>query len=152
MFTLTPELIAQMQQYLTMALVPSIIWGILQIVATWIVFKKAGEAGWKCLIPIYSSYIFFKIADKKGSFWIVLVLGIISGVFTALAGALNMPLLALPGLICMVIAVIINITVYYNLSVNFGHGVGYTLGLLFLNPIFMLILAFGSSQYKANRQ
>lgn len=35
----------------------------------------------------------------------------------------------------------------HKLSVSFGHGVGFTLGLIFLNPIFTLILAFGSSEY-----
>ena len=39
------------------------------------------------------------------------------------------------------------IKVYIKLSEAFGHGAGFGLGLIFLNPIFMPILAFGSSQY-----
>jgi len=30
-------------------------------------------------------------------------------------------------------------------SVTFGHGIGFTLGLIFLGPIFVLIIAFGST-------
>ena len=29
----------------------------------------------------------------------------------------------------------------------FGHGVGFAIGMLFFEPIFMLILGFGSSAY-----
>lgn len=36
----------------------------------------------------------------------------------------------------------------HKLSRSFGHKFGFTLGLIFLNPIFLLILAFGkNSQY-----
>ncbi|MCR5651378.1 MAG: DUF5684 domain-containing protein [Lachnospiraceae bacterium] len=33
------------------------------------------------------------------------------------------------------------------MSKSFGHGFGFTLGLLFLSPLFTLILGLGSSQY-----
>ena len=42
---------------------------------------------------------------------------------------------------------IILIIVYNDLSKSFGHGVGFTLGLIFLSLIFYYILAFGSSRY-----
>ena len=35
----------------------------------------------------------------------------------------------------------------YKLSKAFGHGVGFTVGLFFLRPIFLLILGFGGSVY-----
>ena len=44
--------------------------------------------------------------------------------------------------------IIIGIIVANDLSNAFGHGLGFTLGLIFLSPIFMLILAFGSSEYR----
>ena len=34
------------------------------------------------------------------------------------------------------------------LSLSFGKGVGFTLGLLFLSPIFYPILAFSNAEYK----
>ena len=36
----------------------------------------------------------------------------------------------------------------YGLSKAFGKGVGYILGLLFLNTIFLLILGYGCSKYQ----
>ena len=40
----------------------AIIVGILTIIANWKIFTKAGEKGWKSLIPIYNTIILFKIA------------------------------------------------------------------------------------------
>ena len=39
------------------------------------------------------------------------------------------------------------IVVMNDLSKAFGHGLGFTLGLIFLSPIFYLMLGFGSSHY-----
>ena len=36
----------------------------------WVVFQKAGIAGWKSIIPIYNSYCLFKIAWGNG--WVFL--------------------------------------------------------------------------------
>ena len=41
------------------------------------------------------------------------------------------------------------IWVWHRISVRFGQGVGFTVGLILLHPIFLLILAFGSAQYQA---
>jgi hypothetical protein len=42
---------------------------------------------------------------------------------------------------------VILIIVLFNLSQSFGHGGGFTVGLIFLPWIFLAILAWGSSQY-----
>ena len=60
--------------YVTFALA----WWILQIVANWRIFTKAGEAGWKSLIPVYSDYISYKIAWQTSYFWLVFILGIVA--------------------------------------------------------------------------
>jgi len=39
------------------------------------------------------------------------------------------------------------IIVVHNLSVSFGKGVGFTIGLLLLSIIFYPMLAFGDAQY-----
>lgn len=39
---------------------------ILVIVAMWKIFQKAGEPGWKAIIPFYNSYTMYKIVwDTK---------------------------------------------------------------------------------------
>ena len=43
-------------------------WWLLQIIANWRIFTKAGEAGWKSIIPIYGDYISYKIAWQPAYF------------------------------------------------------------------------------------
>jgi hypothetical protein len=43
--------------------------------------------------------------------------------------------------------IIFLIIVLNDLSKSFGHGVGFTLGLIFLGFIFLPVLAFGGSKY-----
>jgi hypothetical protein len=41
--------------------------------------------------------------------------------------------------------------VHHRISTRFGQGVGYTIGLTLLGPIFWLILGFGSAQYVGDK-
>jgi len=91
------------------------------IVAEWKVYVKAGQPGWAVLIPFYNFYIMLKIVGKPG-WWILL---------------LFVPL----------VNIVIGIYVIHLLSKSFGHGLGFTLGLIILSFIFYPILGFGDSKY-----
>jgi hypothetical protein len=91
------------------------------VIPYWVIFTKAGQPGWPALIPIYSTYIVLKVIGRPG-WWLLLFL---------------VPILN----------IVIFIIVLNDLSKSFGHGVGFTLGLIFLSLIFLYILAFGSSTY-----
>src|SRR5574344_323741 len=97
------------------------IWYIVLIVAQWKIFEKAGEAGWKSLIPIYNMVIWFKIVGMSP--WLVLLC------FVPIAN------------------IIVLIMAYDNLAKCFGQGTGFAIGLIFLGPIFEMILGFGNSTY-----
>ena len=87
------------------------------------VFDKAGEPGWAAIVPIYNFIVMLRIAGKPG-WWILLML--IPGV----------------NLIIMIIAMIA-------LAARFGKGTGFGLGLAFLPPIFLPMLAWGDAQPSA---
>lgn len=99
----------------------SLAMAILLIVAMWKIFVKAGEAGWKSLIPLYNEYILFKIAWGNG--WLFL-------------------LLLVP---CL--GFVVNILMLWKLSKAFGKGTGFFLGLILIPNIFYLILGLDSSEY-----
>ncbi|MDO4847574.1 MAG: DUF5684 domain-containing protein [Clostridiaceae bacterium] len=107
------------------ALIPAIIIGVIccviGIVAMWKIFTKAGEAGWKSIIPILNIYTYVKIADGNGVKFLLLCIPIVNIIF---------------GII---------FTVKFGKA--FGKSGGFIAGLIFLPFIFMLILAFGSAQY-----
>ena len=101
-----------------------LIWGaitVFYIAAMWKVFTKAGQPGWAAIIPIYNGIVMIQIAGKP-IWWILLYL--------------------IP-----VVNIVIAFIVIHNISKNFGHDVGFTLGLIFLGFIFFPILAWGESQY-----
>lgn len=129
-------------------LVFAFIWWLLQIIANWNIFTKAGEAGWKSIIPVYSDYISYKIAWQPSYFWLVFVLGIITSVANGMADSngTNTTILLIVSLIRIILA-IISILYCIKLSRAFGHGIGFAIGLIFLQPIFMLILGFGNDPY-----
>lgn len=94
---------------------------VLVIIGSWKVFTKAGKPGWACIIPFYSQYCQFDIAWGNG--W--------------------MFLLTLIPCVNIVVMIIHSI----KLAKAFGQGTGFGLGLIFLSPIFYLILGFGSAEY-----
>ncbi len=101
---------------------------VLQIVAMWKIFTKAGEAGWKSIIPVYNIITLFKISGISPLFVLVYLAAIIPYV----------------GWIA-----VIGMTIYlnYNLSKSFGKDIGFTVGLCLLGTIFYLILGFGKAEY-----
>ena len=117
-------------------------WYILLAIAYWKIFEKAGEPGWKALIPFYNTYTQFKFTWNPNMYWIVLACTIVGGCLTASEGPLTYV-----GSLLSLASAIINIIAANKLSKAFGHGVGFTIGLFFLNPIFMLILGFSSDEY-----
>lgn len=139
----------------------ALFWYIITVIATWRIFKKAGEPGWKSLIPIYNYYIMFKIVGMKGWFWAELILSIIASIIFATQNfnpygtaaevvdfnyAAN-PLIIITLLVLFVFTLVMGIVNSIRTSHAFNHGGGFAVGLFFLQPIFWLILGFGSSKY-----
>ncbi len=94
---------------------------IFEIVVFWKIFAKAGIPGWASIIPFYNIYCLYKITLGNG--WLFL---------------LNL----IP-----IVNVIIGIIVLLKLAKVFGKGVGFGIGLIFLNIIFTAIIAFDNSTY-----
>lgn len=129
-----------------MYLIFAFVWWILQIIANWNIFTKAGEAGWKSLIPIYGDYVSYKIAWQTSYFWLSFILGIVASYVSSANLNESIFLTVIATLLRIVIAVI-NIMYCVKLARAFGRGIGFAIGLILLQPIFLLILGFGSDQY-----
>lgn len=131
---------------LAVYLVISLVWYIIMVIANWRIFTKAGEAGWKSIIPVLNTYVLFKIAWNVKMFWIMFGTLIAGSVCTTIAGDQG-GVLTVIGAVFSLASCVIGIISIHKLSKSFGHGVGFTLGLIFLSPIFTLILGLGSSEY-----
>ena len=127
-------------------LILALVWWILQIIANWNIFTKAGEAGWKSLIPIYGDYVSYKIAWQTSYFWLSFILGIVAS-YVASANPDEGMFLAVIVTLLRIVLTVINIMYCVKLSRAFGHGIGFAIGFILLQPIFLLILGFGSDPY-----
>ena len=152
---------------------------VLTIIASWIMYAKAGEPGWAAIVPFYSSYVRFKIAGKKKLFWgyLVATIGIIVGciilMYEIIASGLSVMTSSYMGsyydstygyagsrigahmgmlifaviliIAAMIVALVMSILCCVGLSHAFGKGAGFACGLIFLNVIFVCIIAFNKN-------
>lgn len=91
------------------------------IICRWRIYSKAGKHGWACLVPIYSSYVYYDIVYGNGWKFLLCLIPIVGQ--------------------------IISIVAAFRLAKCFNKGAGFGLGLLFLPYIFIPMLAFGSAEY-----
>ena len=113
---------------------------IIIFVANWKLFTKAGEKGWKALIPIYSTYVKIKITFNGSKNW--LISGIILSFFSDLLGVSTTLVLLM-----FLIATVINLYVSYSFILRYNTSTGMALLSLFFPVIIMSIVAF-SNKYQ----
>lgn len=114
-------------------------------VGYWKIIAKAGKPGWKGLVPFYNEYLLFDISWESGMYWVFLILEIFYDVLKLFSYGNSLVRVVM--LFLGIAIFVIRIDFYYKLSAAFGHGVGFTIGLLCLEPVFMLILGLDSSKY-----
>lgn len=93
------------------------------LVCNWKIYEKAGEAGWKAIIPIYNKIVLLKIL--KMDWWHILIM-----IFVPFAYGIYF------------------IIFQFKLAKLFGKGIGFGFLLLFIPIIGYPILAFGDSKYE----
>jgi hypothetical protein len=132
----------------------AIIYAVLTIIARWKVFTKAGEAGWKSIIPIYSDYVEWKLSwNNITMFWVMLGLTVVGAVLNSMGansasadGGMNF--MSIIGLIALLAGTVIALIQKYKLFLSFGKSIGWFIGYIFLNNIMILVLGLGSSEYQ----
>ena len=105
----------------------SIALSILIIVANWKLFTKAGEEGWKCLIPVYNVYVVIKIAFSGTKNY--LIVATILPLFTVFLGD------------SWIVSLIALATVIINIYIGFNFMKRYTdTGMAVLSLFFPMII------------
>ncbi|MEX1003334.1 MAG: DUF5684 domain-containing protein [Crocinitomicaceae bacterium] len=112
-----------LQVYLTEYLIHfAILLYLLLIIGMIYTFRKAGKPGWAVFIPIYNIIVMLEIA-KKPTWWAIMIL------------------------LVPIANIIFAIMTLNGISKNFGKSEGFTVGLVFLGPIFWCILGYGDAKY-----
>ena len=94
---------------------------ILYLISIWRLFVKLGEKGIYSIIPIYNIYILSKKLLGNGIFFI--------------------------GFLIPIVNIILMIYLNYKLGKMFNKNIIFIIGLIILNPIFLIILSFDNSDY-----
>ena len=94
---------------------------ILYLISIWRLFVKLGEKGIYSIIPIYNIYILSKKLLGNGIFFI--------------------------GFLIPIVNIILAIYLNYKLGKMFNKNIIFIIGLVILNPIFLIILSFDNSDY-----
>ena len=95
---------------------------ILQIIATWKIFKKSGYEGWETLIPGHNEFVLFKMVGINPA-WVLLEI------------------------FCAPSAIVFLFWKNIELAHSFGKSTAFGIGLALLPVIFYPILGFGKDQY-----
>ena len=136
---------------LVVLLIFVLVWYVLQVVAYWKIFTKAGKPGWHSIIPILNVYTQYDLSWK--GYWGLITFGCfaLSSILSAIQSQSQeggSALVAVLIIVLFIAGVVLTIIGMNKLSKAFGHGIGFTLGLIFFEPIFMLILGFGGDTYQ----
>ena len=132
-----------------MAIAIGIFWFILQVIADWKIFKKAGRPGWKSIIPFLNYYEEFDLS-WKGRGMLGLLYSVLMAVSQVIDYATADPTPTWAMIVMAVIGVVAIVLIFMQsmrLARSFGKGAGFGVGLFLLGPIFRLILGFGSAEY-----
>lgn len=97
---------------------------VLQIIAMWKIFTKANKPGWASIVPIYNIYTLLQIAEVPTWYLLLLIIPVAN--------------------------IYATFKMYIELAHKFRKDTGFGIGLVLLNPVFILILAFGSATYNGN--
>ena len=150
---------------LTTVMIMLLVFWVLTVIAHWRMFVKAGEKGWKSIIPLYSDYVLFKLVWYTKSFWIWFGLGALTVLFTALSGqyvvttdgtiavaASSNMLMGTLSFVASIAYLVWTALLCLRTALAYGKLPSFGIGLLLLPNIFSLILGFGSAEYKGPQE
>ena len=102
----------------------ALIIAIFSLICMWKLFIKAGKKGWASIIPIYNVIVMIEIAELP-MWYIALLFVPFANIYAVLK-------------------------IFIEIAHKFGKSTGFGVGMFFLGIIFIPIVVFGKTEYKAN--
>lgn len=127
----------------------SIVWFILQVIADWKIFTKAGQPGWKSIIPIYNYYVEYDICWNAPLGLVYAIAMYVANYMTSGTTVTNGQLIL--ALVLSIVMLVLHIIESGKLARAFGKGAGFAVFLFLLGPIARIVLGFGSARYVGKR-
>lgn len=95
--------------------------GVATLIGLWKVFKKAGYQGWESIVPFYNAYVLCDIVFGNGLLFLISFVPYVNVVFVYV--------------------------LYFKLAGVFNKSTAYGLGLVFLSPIFIILLGMDPNAF-----
>lgn len=111
--------------------------GIIQLIAQWKIYKKAGKDGWEAIVPFYTNWVLVEIAGLKW-YWF---LGFFAPTVFEVIGL---------GFLGWIAYYFLMFNISYNLSKKFNKGVGFAICTTLFTPICFAILGFSKNEIYDN--
>lgn len=121
-------------------------------------FEKIGEASWKAFIPIYNIYVLSEHIWERKLFFAYLILSVLSTAYDFIPELDTLDIISNPiwflvafvGIFIVISVIILDFMLCAAVSREFGRKIGTTIGLFFLNFVFIPILGYGEAKYGGN--
>lgn len=138
------------------ALLLLILFLVFQAIGRYGIFRRAGIPGWKGLIPLYSTYVQYRLTWNTTWFWVLVFAW--GGRFLALMALYLLwfdpeawlLLMLLPDIGCILWGLGVRFCAMKHLANAFGRGISFCWGLFLLEPVFLLILNAAPCPHQGN--
>jgi len=138
------DVLVALSEYILIAGIISLILWVLQVIALWKIFTKAGQSGWKAIIPLYNVFIMFKISWSTMWFWISLIVFVLA---SALLSFATVTICVVLGGLLMLFYNIVMLIMLFKFVRSFNWGVGMFILTIIVPVIMLFVLAFGKAEY-----
>ncbi len=139
-------LIAGIMMFIVVLIIISLVIELLKLIGTWKMLTKAGESGWKSLIPFYNQWTLCKVAGISP--YCVLEIIVVSMINTVLNGILGSNVIS--GILSLIVYAN---TIYFwvilsiSLAKSFGKDTGFGVATVFFSFITYPMMGMGSATY-----
>jgi hypothetical protein len=137
--------------------------GILTLIGMYKLYEKAGESGWKAIIPFYNNIVLSKIVsgdNKLGIYWIAAYVmyyifytaGSVSSIISSMLTSMNsgssyhLPaariLMLLVSMVFSIVLMVVSGILNYKLGKAFGKSDGWCVAMIFLSGILVIAMGF----------
>lgn len=139
-------LIAGIMMFIVVLIIISLVIEILKLIGTWKMLTKAGESGWKSLIPFYNQWTLCKVAGIS-PYWVLEII-VVSMINSVLNGILESNVIS--GILSLIVYAN---TIYFwvilsiSLAKSFGKDTGFGVATVFFSFITYPMMGMGSATY-----
>lgn len=113
-----------------------LVWFVFYIIGLWKMFEKAGQPGWKAIIPFYNTWTLVEITGLNW-YWFLVAL------VPTIISLLGLESLSFVGNVASIIA---NVNIYYNLSKKFGKETSWVVLSVFFGFITIPMLGYSKNE------